>query len=195
MLIGLQFIAVISFRIGEPLKNLSENQRKSVLLIQDEIKWLLRDEICTALLDVDTVNLDTLQYVMKHVSESSSIHSTCLLDVVKLNFVYDANQSHEKFVEEFSTISLPYGGYKLCKIDGYYYLAKDSGDLAAIKDGLSKSDQGLSSLSGNNQYDNEVKEYFRNEYYRELNFQGLSSQPSEISSMVESAAGTDGGEC
>ncbi|KAJ8966990.1 hypothetical protein NQ317_011191 [Molorchus minor] len=121
------FVSDASFITGisEPLKYLTEMQKKSIMTLCDEIKWLLHDEICTSLLDIEPVASETLNSVMKHVNEGSPIRSSCVLDIIDLNFVYSCAESHDKFIQEFSKLKLPYTGYKLCKEADLYYLAKD----------------------------------------------------------------------
>ncbi|CAH1982611.1 unnamed protein product [Acanthoscelides obtectus] len=184
--------------ISEPLKRLSENQMKSVLQIRDEIKWLLRDEICTALLDQEPVSTDTLNYVIKHVSDGTAIRSSCVLDHINLNFVYATAQSYEKFLEEFKNLSLVCGRYKLCQEQDLFYLAKDPKVPNTVPNihfmraeqvslGTNPSFLNLGSGFGDD-LEGSLKEIFTsNEDNRQE-----SSQPSEISSMNESAAGTDG---
>ncbi|CAH0562057.1 unnamed protein product [Brassicogethes aeneus] len=107
-----------------PVVNLSEAQKNTVISLKEEIKWLLKDEIATALLDIEPVKPDTLNFVTSHVTTGSQMRASCVMDIIKLNFVYACRQSSEKFVEEFSKIKLP--DCKLCKIEDFYYLAKDN---------------------------------------------------------------------
>lgn len=78
--------------------------------------------MATSLLDVEPVTLSTLNFVIKHVQESTS-RTSCLLDIIDLTFVYGSNKSYEKFVREFSNITIP--EYKLLKEGDLYYLAKN----------------------------------------------------------------------
>lgn len=59
---------------------------------------MLKDEIATSLLDIEPVTSTTLNFVMKHVSDSGN-RTSCLLEVIGLNFVYGSSQSYEKFVQ------------------------------------------------------------------------------------------------
>ncbi|KAL3289662.1 hypothetical protein HHI36_023070, partial [Cryptolaemus montrouzieri] len=87
------------------------------------IKWLLKDEIATALLDVEPITASTLTTIVHHVSHSTGKPS-CDLDKITLNFVYDTFQSYSIFMEEFAKITVP--NYKLCKEEDYYYLVKEN---------------------------------------------------------------------
>lgn len=188
----------VSSRVSEPLNNLSETQKKSMLTLSDEIKWLLCDEICTALLDKDPVTTDTLNYVMAHVNEGiSRVTTSCVQDVIKLHFVYASPHSYEKFVEEFANLKLPYSGYKLCKQEDHYYLAKDS--IETSVDSREHSGFMQSSLRHSN-FAHNLPNGFLNadshEIYNtsdEHNFKEHISQQSDISSINESGPGTDGG--
>ncbi|VEN57127.1 unnamed protein product, partial [Callosobruchus maculatus] len=186
--------------ISEPLKRLSENQMKSVLKIRDEIKWLLRDEICTALLDSEPVTIETLNYVIKHVSDGTAIRSSCLLDHINLNFVYSTGQSYEKFMEEFKRLTLLCGRFKLCKEQDLFYLAKDPKIPNANFIGPDQASLGTNPIFLNlgsrfgDYTEGSVKEIFTSVEDMatiDPNCQE-SSQPSEISSMNESAVETDG---
>nr|CAH7745694.1 unnamed protein product [Callosobruchus chinensis] len=186
--------------ISEPLKRLSENQLKSVLKIRDEIKWLLRDEICTALLDSEPVTMDTLNYVIAHVSDSTSFGASCALDRINLNFVYSTGQSYEKFLEEFQRLTVVYGRYRLCKEQDLFYLAKDpkipNADFMRPEQESLGTNPSFLNLDSRFRNDGEgsIKEIFtsvEDMATMDPNCQG-SSQPSEISSMNESAVGTDG---
>lgn len=154
--------------------NLHENQRKSIIVLREEIKWLLKDEIATALLDIDSVTSNTLNLVMKHIAESKG-RSSCIMEVIHLNFVFDSNESHEKFVEEFVKIKVP--SYKLLKEDDLYYLTKDN-----------------TSFDKENFIEDRVFDFCGlSRRYNDFDkdFDDVASQPSDISSSG-SVLGTDG---
>ncbi|CAH1153732.1 unnamed protein product [Phaedon cochleariae] len=196
-------------QVSEPLKYLSDGQKKSIISLSNEIKWLLRDEICTALLDVDPVTSDTLNYVMNHVAEGSKVRTSCVLDVINLNFVFATPQSHEKFVQEFSNLKLPYSGYKLCKKNELYYLTKDPSDanlkdkenfIRALLDQNIVDDSRIGNLARRFQTDdfesNQNEQGVFSEYVagnEEHISRDQRSQQSEISSINGSVPGTDGG--
>nr|XP_023016879.1 KICSTOR complex protein SZT2-like [Leptinotarsa decemlineata] len=195
-------------QVSEPLKHLSESQKQSISSISSEIKWLLKDEICTALLDVDPVTSKTLNYVMDHVSTSSPDRTSCVLDVIHLNFVYPL-QSHGKFVDEFSNLKLPYSGYKLCKKEDIYYLAKDRIETVLDRKEINSFSQTISvenSIDGSQlvNLSNELHNYAGSNVNDlcnsseemvtgEPSFRERGSLQSDISSINESGPGTDGG--
>ncbi|KAJ8945629.1 hypothetical protein NQ314_009160 [Rhamnusium bicolor] len=199
-----------STEILEPLRYLTDIQKKSIILLREEIKWLLQDEICTSLLDVDPITSDTLNFIMKHVNEGNPVRSSCVLDIIDLNFVFASIQSHERFVQEFSKLKLPYSGYKLCKEVDLYYLAKDDvpvrdrKESGCLLDNVEKNNLQHSNIPtslhngfNNNELDYNIKEFFNcvegNVNYQN-NFQDdVNSQQSDISSTNGSAVGTDGG--
>lgn len=196
-------MTLIYFRIAEPLKHLSENQKKAILSLQEEIKWLLQDEICTALLDLEPVTIQTLHYVMQHVNNSGPVRSSCLLDSIDLNFVYASEHSHQKFEEEFSKLTLPYSGYKLCRESDLYYIAKDPNCIIE-KDKLSyleASDEEnlLTVLPKDDKFYEEgvninlLSASRENIANVDENMIDIDSQQSDVSSLNESATGTDGG--
>ncbi|CAG9828371.1 unnamed protein product [Diabrotica balteata] len=199
--------ASFNSEISEPLNHLSDAQNKSIMTLNEEIKWLLRDEICTALLDKEPVKKDTLAYVMNHVTEGvSRATKSCTQDSIKLNFVYPSTHSYEKFVEEFANLKLPYSGYKLCKEEDLYYLVKDQIDSSDSSTHVQSSVE-LSTYTGNNLsaqssgFLNGVPEPNINEVFitsedvasTDQNCKEHISQQSDVSSINDSAAGTDGG--
>ncbi|KAJ3640250.1 hypothetical protein Zmor_003559 [Zophobas morio] len=168
--------------ISEPLMNLPENQKNAIILLRDEIKWLLKDEIATALLDIDSVTMNTLDYIMRHVAESTTRFS-CIMDIINLNFVFGSGQSQAKFIEEFTKMKI--SNYKLVQEEELYYLAKDN------------------SLEQNKYSDFDYHDVHRNQmkyndnivdvetmYGKDLD--EIASQPSDMSSVSGSVLGTDG---
>ncbi|KAF5294731.1 hypothetical protein FQA39_LY00215 [Lamprigera yunnana] len=113
----------IAVEFSDPIIHLPEVQRKAISNLNEKIKWLLKDEIATALLDIDIVTPETLSFVMNHVSDNVGC-SSCVLDIIDLNFVYGSSHSYDKFVQEFAKITIPH--YKLCKEKNIYYLAKST---------------------------------------------------------------------
>lgn len=172
-------------------------QKRSIISLREEIKWLLQDEICTSLLDVEPVTLDTLSFIMKHVMEATPLRSSCVLDIIDLNFVYASVQSHEKFVQEFSKLKLPCVDYILQKESDLYYLVKNNSQNA--KDG---KDENIDALRGkqngfsNNVTDSSTDELFNSQEVvvkKDECKQEVNSQQSDISSVNGSEGGTDGG--
>lgn len=190
-------------RVSEPLKHLSESQKKAIFSIQKEIKWLLQDEICTALLDQEQVSIETLNYVMNHVSNSSPVRSSCMLETINLNFVYASLQSYEKFEEEFSKLCIPFVGYQLYKVGDVYYIAKDNNATADDDKDLAPSvseDRNVTIYDISKNYEHrttntEMSISTENNEYTSTyeNFKDQESQQSEISSFNESAPDTDVG--
>ncbi|XP_008200755.1 KICSTOR complex protein SZT2 isoform X3 [Tribolium castaneum] len=168
--------------IPEPLMSLPENQRNSIVVLRDEIKWLLKDEIATALLDVDSVSLGTLEYVMRHVADSKS-RSSCIMDVISLNFVFGSNQSHSKFVEEFARMKIP--NYKLVQEGELYYLAKDT-NFEPVK----QNGDGFDLTRPQMRYTETIIDVGDVIYSKD--FDEIASQPSDMSSVSGSVLGTDG---
>ncbi|KRT81662.1 hypothetical protein AMK59_5321, partial [Oryctes borbonicus] len=113
----------LDLRDNGSLMNLPDVQRRAINVLIEEIKWLLKDEIATSLLDIEPVTISTLKFISKHITDSTS-RKSCVLDIIDLNFVYEPSQSYEKFVQEFFKISIP--DYKLCKVDDLYYLSKSN---------------------------------------------------------------------
>uniref|UniRef100_A0A6P7GVU8 Uncharacterized protein LOC114347105 n=1 Tax=Diabrotica virgifera virgifera TaxID=50390 RepID=A0A6P7GVU8_DIAVI len=198
--------ASFNSEISEPLNHLSNAQKKSIMTLNEEIKWLLRDEICTALLDKEPVKKDTLAYVMSHVTEGvSRATKSCTQDSIKLNFVYPSTHSYEKFVEEFANLKLPYSGYKLCKEEDLYYLVKDQIDSSDssthVQSSVELSTYTVNNLSAHSSgFLNGVPEPNINEVFitsedvasTDQNCKEHISQQSDVSSINDSAAGTDG---
>ncbi|XP_043097535.1 KICSTOR complex protein SZT2-like [Puntigrus tetrazona] len=95
---------------GDPLSKLPIPHKTAVLATMDEIRWLLEDEIVSALRHSSVISSSTLQKVSEHVCRSSG-RPQCHCELVPLQFVFGPEQSLEKFREEFKRLSLP--GYLL----------------------------------------------------------------------------------
>ncbi|KAG1934132.1 protein SZT2 [Pimephales promelas] len=106
---GLRGVGVESMS-GDPLSKLPIPHKMAVLATMDEIRWLLEDEIVSALRHSSVINSSTLQKVSEHVCRSSG-RPQCHCEVVPLQFVFGPEQSLEKFQEEFKRLSFP--GYLL----------------------------------------------------------------------------------
>ncbi|KAK4871539.1 hypothetical protein RN001_015663 [Aquatica leii] len=195
--------ASFAAEFSDPLIHLPEVQKNAISNLKDKIKWLLKDEIATALLDIDLITSDTLNFVISHVSDNVGC-SSCLLDTIDLSFVYGSVHSYDKFVQEFAKIKIPY--YKLCKEKDIYYLTKnvpygvsqvekfaitefisenflidlciDGVEKINSTDSLSEKSEGMDLVEASD--DNSI----RNEVF---------SQQSDVSSANESDFGTDGG--
>ncbi|XP_048517774.1 KICSTOR complex protein SZT2 isoform X3 [Dendroctonus ponderosae] len=174
-----------------PLRNLTELQRKSIDKLCDEIKWLLEDEICATLLNSsEPISNDTIEYVVHHVIDGHASRASCKMEKIVLNFVFITEPSHEKFLEEFQGLTLPFG-YKLYKGELFYYVAKHP----VLKE--SQTYVNLPNIggrsSGNSEFPLDIHDIFRGtpsnleNSYRE----DTMSQQSDITSG--SGSGTDGG--
>lgn len=174
-----------------PLRNLTEHQRNSIDKLCDEIKWLLEDEICATLLNSpEPISNDTIEYVVHHVIDGHASRVSCKMEKIVLNFVFITEPSHEKFLEEFQGLSLPFG-YKLCKGELFYYVAKDP----ILQE--SQTYVNLSNIagrsSGNSEFPLDIHDVFR-ETQSNLESscrEDTMSQQSDITSG--SVSGTDGG--
>ncbi|XP_074640655.1 KICSTOR complex protein SZT2-like [Tubulanus polymorphus] len=103
------------------LKNLPSFQHQSVIDCIEQIKWLLSDEIASAMHYIMPVNTDMLEFVARHVIDSKD-WANCTHEDVSLQFVFGPDHSLAKFVEEFERMDLT--NYTLCKEGVYYYLQK-----------------------------------------------------------------------
>ncbi|XP_023249147.1 KICSTOR complex protein SZT2 [Seriola lalandi dorsalis] len=106
---------------GDPLSKLPVPHKLAILATMDEIRWLLEDEIVSALRHSRVISSATLQKVAEHVLRSSGrLHCHC--EDVPLQFVFGPDQSLEKFKEEFRRIS--FSGYVLNgQQDSFYYMS------------------------------------------------------------------------
>ncbi|KAG5885699.1 hypothetical protein JTB14_002313 [Gonioctena quinquepunctata] len=179
-------------QMPEPLKHLSESQKQSILSLNAEIKWFLQDEICTALLDVDPVTSETLNYVMDHVTNGRTDRTSCILDIINLNFVYSSSQSHEKFIEEFANLKVPYSGYKLYHRENHCFLRNVVDHSSMDGSQLANVSNEFCTDTGSNAA-NEMINSSEDMITVENPFKERGSQQSDKSSINESGPGTDGG--
>ncbi|XP_069050047.1 KICSTOR complex protein SZT2 [Lepisosteus oculatus] len=106
---------------GDPLSKLPVPHKQAVLATMDEIRWLLEDEIVSALRHSKVISAPTLQKVADHVYRSRG-RPQCHCEVVPLQFVFGPEQSLEKFKEEFRRMSL--SGYLLNgELANFYYVS------------------------------------------------------------------------
>lgn len=106
---------------GDPLSKLPVPHKLAILATMDEIRWLLEDEIVSALRHSRVINSATLQKVANHVLRSCG-RPRCHSEDVPLQFVFGPEQSLEKFKEEFRRIS--FSGYVLNgEHDNFYYMS------------------------------------------------------------------------
>ncbi|CAJ1064685.1 KICSTOR complex protein SZT2 [Xyrichtys novacula] len=106
---------------SEPLSKLPVPHKLAILATMDEIRWLLEDEIVSALRHSQVISSSTLQKVAEHVLRSSG-RPHCHCEDVPLQFVFGPEQSLEKFKEEFRRIL--FSGYVLNgEQDSFYYMS------------------------------------------------------------------------
>nr|XP_061790319.1 KICSTOR complex protein SZT2-like [Nerophis lumbriciformis] len=106
---------------GEPLSKLLLPHKLAILATMDEIRWLLEDEIVSALRRSRSVGLPALLKVAQHVVRSVG-RPHCRGEDVPLQFVFRPEQSLDKFKEEFCRMALP--GYVLnSERDGFFYVS------------------------------------------------------------------------
>ncbi|XP_047442743.1 KICSTOR complex protein SZT2 isoform X6 [Mugil cephalus] len=106
---------------ADSLAKLPHPQKLSILATMDEIRWLLEDEIVSALRHSRVISSATLHKVAEHVSRSCG-RPHCHCEDVPLQFVFGPEQSLEKFKEEFRRMS--FCGYVLNgEQNSFYYLS------------------------------------------------------------------------
>ncbi|XP_067370627.1 KICSTOR complex protein SZT2 isoform X3 [Channa argus] len=106
---------------GDPLAKLPLPHKLAIQATMDEIRWLLEDEIVSALRHSRVISSAMLQKVAEHVMRSIG-RTHCHTEDVPLQFVFGPEQSLEKFKEEFRRIS--FSGYVLNgEQDRFYYLS------------------------------------------------------------------------
>nr|XP_048718492.1 KICSTOR complex protein SZT2 isoform X7 [Caretta caretta] len=103
------------------LSNLPGVHRQAVEATMNEIRWLLDDEMVSALRRSQAVSASVLDRVATHVYSSQG-RPSCHSEVVPLQFVFGPEHSLEKFREEFRRMTLP--GYVL-NAEGcdYHYIS------------------------------------------------------------------------
>ncbi|XP_075935279.1 KICSTOR complex protein SZT2 isoform X5 [Anarhichas minor] len=103
---------------SDPLSKLPLPHKLAILATMDEIRWLLEDEIVSALRHSRVISSATLQKVSEHVLRSIG-RPHCLCEDVPLQFVFGPEQSLERFREEFRRMS--FSGYVLNGEQGSFY--------------------------------------------------------------------------
>ncbi|XP_077190209.1 KICSTOR complex protein SZT2 isoform X6 [Paroedura picta] len=107
---------------GHPaLSNLPGVHRQAVEATMTEIRWLLDDEIVSALRHSRPITADILNRVASHVYSSQG-RPSCHCEAVPLQFVFGPESSLERFREEFQRMTLP--GYVLnAEGNDFYYVS------------------------------------------------------------------------
>ncbi|KAM8805626.1 KICSTOR complex protein SZT2 [Eudromia elegans] len=103
------------------LSNLPGVHRQAIEATMNEIRWLLDDEIVSALRHSQVINTAILHRVATHIYNSKG-RPSCHSEVVLLQFVFGPEHSLEKFKEEFRRMALP--GYVLnAEGSDYHYIS------------------------------------------------------------------------
>ncbi|XP_031836676.1 KICSTOR complex protein SZT2 isoform X3 [Nomia melanderi] len=106
----------------EKMAHLPLNQHSAINNLKDEIEWLLQDETTTALLDRSSVNVEILNFVADHVSESADRFS-CKLEKVPLHFVFPSEESKPKFLNELKKLEID--KYRIQQEEKFFYFVKN----------------------------------------------------------------------
>ncbi|XP_051652887.1 KICSTOR complex protein SZT2 isoform X5 [Manacus candei] len=103
------------------LSNLPGVHRQAIEATMNEIRWLLDDEIVSALRHSQVISTSILHRVATHIYNSKG-RPSCHSEVVLLQFVFGPEHSLEKFKEEFRRMTLP--GYVLnAEGNDYHYVS------------------------------------------------------------------------
>nr|DBA17764.1 TPA: hypothetical protein GDO54_016088 [Pyxicephalus adspersus] len=103
------------------LSRLPADHRQAIEVTMSEIRWLLEDELVSALRHCRVISRSILRKVLSHVCESEG-RPHCHRELVQLQFVFGPENSLQKFKEEFRRLSL--SGYQLNEEeDDYYYVS------------------------------------------------------------------------
>ncbi|XP_075472186.1 KICSTOR complex protein SZT2 isoform X4 [Ascaphus truei] len=103
------------------LSRLPAEHRQAIEVTMSEIRWLLEDELVSALRHSHVISRSVLRKVLCHVCESEG-RPHCHRELVQLQFVFGPEHSLLKFKEEFRRLSLP--GYQLNEEEeDYYYVS------------------------------------------------------------------------
>ncbi|KAG8431965.1 hypothetical protein GDO86_018743 [Hymenochirus boettgeri] len=100
------------------LSKLPAEHRQAIEVTMNEIRWLLEDELVSALRHSHAINKSILRKVVSHVSESEG-RPHCYRELVQLQFVFGPELSLQRFKEEFRRVS--FSGYQLTEDDDDYY--------------------------------------------------------------------------
>ncbi|XP_052521973.1 KICSTOR complex protein SZT2 isoform X3 [Tympanuchus pallidicinctus] len=103
------------------LSNLPGVHRQAIEATMNEIRWLLDDEIVSALRHSQVISTSILHRVATHIYNSKG-RPSCHSEVVLLQFVFGPEHSLEKFKEEFRRMALP--GYVInAEGSDYHYIS------------------------------------------------------------------------
>ncbi|XP_053549576.1 KICSTOR complex protein SZT2 isoform X2 [Bombina bombina] len=100
------------------LSRLPPEHKQAIEITMSEIRWLLEDELVSALRHSSVISRSVLHKVLFHVCGSEG-RKHCHRELVQLQFVFGPEHSLQKFKEEFRRLSL--SGYQLNEEDDDYY--------------------------------------------------------------------------
>ncbi|KAK0161678.1 hypothetical protein PV327_008097 [Microctonus hyperodae] len=180
--------------VNERLAHLPRYQHNAITNLKAEIDWLLRDEIATALLDTNLPTYETLDFVSRHVAESSG-RTSCHLDRVPLHFVFSSTNSAPKFFQEL--INMEADQYIIHQQKEFLYFVKntESVNYETTSRGNDTSVRNGKKSNKNKQTNNNSDgvQHSKNSRANRQNSNELPGCQSEISSIGDGHPATDDG--
>ena len=110
---------------AENVTSVPESRLTLVHDIEKEIRWLLEDEIVSALRTLEPITISTLDRVAEHVGSTTSFNSRS--KSVPMQFIFGNDKSKPLLHSEFEKFRMD--NYKLKKVDLYYYLSLEQAFL------------------------------------------------------------------
>ncbi|KAJ8305511.1 LOW QUALITY PROTEIN: hypothetical protein KUTeg_016056 [Tegillarca granosa] len=108
---------------GDPIGHLPVLQHNAVMKCKEELEWLFKDEITSALRHMQPIREDALQFVINHVKYSVDHGKpNCSAENIPLHFVYGAEHSLSRFEEELERTNLR--SFRFLKEENIYYIVK-----------------------------------------------------------------------
>nr|XP_039262825.1 KICSTOR complex protein SZT2-like isoform X2 [Styela clava] len=107
----------------DPLYMLPAPCLAAVNLTKEQIEWLLKDEIISALRTCESIDSSTLEKVTAHIDESDK--TNCMVENTLLQFVFGADKSLPLFNIEFERIFKDFKGYRMKKEGDFYYFTTE----------------------------------------------------------------------
>ncbi|KAH0546460.1 KICSTOR complex protein SZT2-like isoform X1 [Cotesia glomerata] len=181
--------------VKERISHLPPCQHHAISTLTNEIEWLLKDEIVTALLDVNPPTEETLHFVVRHVADSNG-RPSCHFDKVALHFVFSSAKNAPKFYEEL--IKMTITRYIIKQSKEYLYFVKDDNVVSnhiEINDNSDINNKDNEENSSAIKPDIDSSDCLQdNNYYTSRQDSGeLPGCQSEVSSIGEGRPGTDDG--
>ncbi|CAD6224796.1 GSCOCG00005557001-RA-CDS, partial [Cotesia congregata] len=183
--------------VKERISHLPPCQHHAISTLTNEIEWLLKDEIVTALLDVNPPTEEILHFVVRHVADSNG-RTSCHFDKVSLHFVFSSANNAPKFYEEL--IKMKITRYTIKQLKEYLYFVKDDNlvsnyiEINDNSDTNNKDDEENSSAIKPDIDSSDCLQDNNNYYYTSRQDSGeLPGCQSEVSSIGEGHPGTDDG--